>query len=116
MFYEKIRLDDKFDVILSIRNSKDLTLLGFGGKLAEGNRKWAEPYDIWWDGKMPQTNLSNISLKLESITKNDLTDNFIRTQVRKISNQISNAYGLESSKCYNHDGTFNFELFSHYNL
>jgi len=115
-FYEKIKFNDEFDVILSIRNSKDLTLLGFGGTTSDNGRYWAEPYDGSWGSKVPQTKLSNISLKLESITTNDLTEDFIREQVRKISDQISNAYGLPSSKCYNHDGTFNFKLFSYYSI
>ncbi len=78
-YYDKIRYEDKFDVFLSIRNSKDLTLIGFGGiiKEGEGGGKWAEPYDHWWYSKLPVTKLLNISLKLESITTNDLTNEFI---------------------------------------
>ena len=115
-YYEKIRYEEEFDVFLSIRNSKDLTLMGFGGKIKKdnGESKWAEPYDHWWDSKLPQTKLLNISLRLESITTKDLSDDFIEKQVRKISERISNAYGLSSSMCYNFDGTFNFGLFSYY--
>lgn len=114
IYYEKIEMNEKFDVMLSIRNSKDLMLLGFGG-VNENNQKWTEPYSDYWDVNKPKTTRDNILLKIESLDIHQMTDELIESKTREISNQIAYAYGLESSRCYNYDGSFNWELMNHYN-
>lgn len=114
IFYEKIGLDEPFDVMLSVVNSKDLMLMGFGGKTSN-EAKWAEPFDSFYYGnEKPRTKRNNIQLKLESVTVQQLTDEFIEKKANEFSNKISNAYGLESSRCYNSDGSFVWELMSWY--
>lgn len=113
LYYDRIGMKESFDVFLSIRNSKDLMLMGFGGKPRE-DLKYIEPFKSEWYMKKPRTNRDNISLKIESLTVDQLTDEFIEKKVREISDKLSNAYGLESSRCYNYDGSFNFELMTFY--
>lgn len=108
LFYEKIGFNEPFDVMLTIRNSADLSLMGFGG-YANKNSKYTEPYDGWYDGEMPKTTRSNIQLKL-NLTTEQMDNDFIATKVRDISTKISNAFGLELSRCYSYDNTFSWDL------
>jgi len=111
-YFEKINFQQEFDVMLTIHNTIDLMLMGFGGTIK--GRKWAEPYSIHWNNELPKTEEYSIQLKINSINKDNLTDDFIAKKVKEFSDKISYAYGLEFSKCYNEDGTFNFNMFSYY--
>jgi len=113
LFYDWIEFKEKFDVFLSIKNTQDLMLMGFGGKM-DDTHTWAEPYSIHYMSKKPKTKRPNISLKIDSLTSEQLTDEYIQKKVREFSDLVSNAYGLEKSRCYNHDGSFNFELMFYY--
>lgn len=107
LFYTEIEMNERFDVLLSIRNSQDLMLAGFGGSSRDGVC-WAEPHSMNWNAEKPRTTISSIQLKLEDLTTT-MTDESIKLKTRKISDKISNAYGLQSSFCYNHDGSFPWE-------
>lgn len=108
IYYEKFEMAEEFDIMLSIRNSKDLTLIGFGGKDEEG-RKYAEPYDFRYSSIKPKTHRKNIQLKIKSIKTQDMTDEFINSKMHDISNDIAHAYNLTNSRCYNYDGSFDWE-------
>ena len=114
MYYEKMGMNEKFDIILSIRNSKDLMLFGFGG-VAKSGHKWAEPNSHHWSGEKPETTRNNIQLKIESLETKDMDDRFIESKIRTISYDIACAYRLDSAMCYNHDESFNWDLMSWYN-
>jgi hypothetical protein len=101
--------------MLSIRDVKDLMLMGFNGKTENGSR-WADPTDSYnWDSEKPRTEKSNIFLKKQIISKDSLTPDFIQKITREFSDKISNAYGLEYAYCYNFDGSLNYELLSWFN-
>ncbi len=110
--FDHLQFEEKFDVFLSITNSQNLVLRGFGGTTRRG--VWAEPESIYGEGKFPTTEIKNIGLTIPSITKDSLTDDYIKKQARMMSDRISNAYGIETSRCYNLDGSFNFKLFQDY--
>ena len=113
-YYDKIDFKNEFEIKVSIRNSQDLTLAGFGGLIQE-HHEWAEPFSSHWGQSIPHTTEKNISLTLDSLSTSKLTESFIEQQIHEISNQISNAFGLEKSRCFNYDDTFNFKMFSWYN-
>lgn len=114
MYYGFNGIGEKIDVALSIRNVGDLMLHGFGGKI-NNTTSWSEPGKPEWDTEKPLTKLRNIQIKLENINLQQMTDEFIKSEVRKISDRIAHAYNLESAMCYNDDGSFNWEMMSWYN-
>lgn len=111
-YYDHIQLKDNLDIILSIRNSNKLMLRGFGGKTENGS--WSEPGSMWWRSDPPLCNRENIQLKITGLKKEQLTPEYIESKTHEFSTKIANAYGLKIPMCYNSDGSFNFELFSHY--
>jgi len=113
IFYDKIGMDEEFDIIMSIRNSKDLMLMGFGGKPSK-EQKYLDPVDSFWHSQDPRTKKKNILLKLEGLTSSSMTDIFIENEVKKISNRIANAYGLSEARCFSYDGSFAWDLMSHF--
>ena len=112
-YYEEIDFKNDFEIKISIRNSQDLVLAGFGGSINETQR-WEEPFSTHWSSPMPRTTEKHILLTLDSLSISKLTDEYIEYEIHEISNQISNAYGLKKSRCFNHDDTFNFKWFSWY--
>lgn len=114
MYYARIGFSNMIDVRLIIRNSDVLTLDGFRGKTANGGT-WSGAYDYHHGGGLrTSTHHKNVLIK-KIINVNDLADSKIKELVKIISNKIANAYDLDSAKCYNHDGTFNFEEFIDFN-
>ncbi len=112
LYYEKIGLDEPFDVMMSIKNTKDLMLMGFGGKPSEG-QKYTDPTDGFWSGATdPRTKKKNIQIRIELSSTTVLTDNFIENEVKKISKKISNAFGLPEARCFSYDGSFAWGLMS----
>lgn len=112
MYYEFNGIDEKINVALSVRNSVDLVLHGFGGRI--NNTYWAEPDGIDWDGEKPSTKQPNIHLRRENLDLQQMTDEFIKSEVRKMSDRIAYAYNLELAMCYNDDGSLNWKLMAHY--
>lgn len=112
MYYEFNGMNEKFDVVLSIRNSGNLMLHGFGGKT--NGARWGEPDEIGWYTKNPSTKQRNIQLKLENLDLEKMTDEHIKSEVRTISDRIAYAYGMKSARCYNNDSSFNWELMAWY--
>lgn len=112
-YYKRIGYDGEFDVFLSIRNSNNLMLMGFGGKTTN-DATWAEPWSIDWNSSPPRTDKVNIQIK-KHLNSNSLTDKKIKELTREFSDKIANAYGLDFALCYNEDGTINQELLNHYN-
>lgn len=99
LYYEKNKIE-KYDVMLSIRNSKDLTLLGYDEKFAG---------EVWTnDEHSPTTIQQNIRILIESLIPNELSNEHIAKKVRKIADQIANAYGLRYPTCYDSDGEFDW--------
>lgn len=114
-YYTHIGFRNEFEVRLSVRDIKDLMLMGFGGGLKNGN-KWADPADHSnWDSSKPKTDHTNLSLIKHDLNIENLSEKRIAEITREFSDKISNAYDLKTSMCYNHDGTLNYELFSFYN-
>ena len=114
MYYSYLHYSDEIDVILSIKHSNELMLMGFGGKTENG--KWADPVDnVWWNSEEPRTKNEFISLRKE-FSVSSITDREIANLAHEFSTKISNAYGLEDAMCYNLDGTLNSELFSYFNM
>jgi len=86
----------------------------FGGNLEDNTLKWTEPFDDFnWTAAKPKTDRPNILLRKE-IKNSELGPQRANDLVHEFSTKLSNAYGLEQARCYNHDGSFNFSLFSHY--
>lgn len=110
-YYDSKQVADDIKVSLSIHNARDLMLFGFGGDLGNG-RKWADPVKFDYFGEKPQTDSLNVHVP-DSI-KARTSDDEIAKIARRTSDKLSNAYGYRSSPCYNHDGTFEVELFSYY--
>jgi hypothetical protein len=113
IYYEKIGMDEPFDVMMSIKNTKDLMLMGFGGKPSE-NHKYTDPVDPFWHSADPRTKKNNILLKIEGLVASTMTDELIENEVKKISKKVSNAYGLQESRCFSYDGSFAWDLMSYF--
>jgi hypothetical protein len=109
-YYDFIKFDGEIDIRLSVHNSKELMLKGFGGITdATGSSRWLEPNSRWWyKVNLPRTTHQNISLVIDNVKTDKLTEDYIESRIREISNKLSNAYGLKSARCYNFDGSFNF--------
>lgn len=115
-YYKQIEFNEEFDVFLSIHNSRDLALAGFGGTLNASGMYYVEPYSFDWNiSPIPKTNDLHVQLSVKSLTGEKLTDGFIQTTVKKISDELANAFGLEFARCYNYDGSLNFNKFNYYN-
>lgn len=113
LYYEQVNINEPFDVQMSIRNTKDLMLMGFGGESSE-NRKYTDPVDGCWFNPDPRTTKKNIKLKLEKLTVDKMSDDFIEEEVKRIAKKISNAYGLEEARCFSYDGSFAWDLMRHF--
>lgn len=113
LYYEKIGIDEPFVVMMSIKNTKDLMLMGFGGKPSEG-QNYVDPVDGFWSSPDPRTKKKNIQLRIELPSTTAMTDDFIEDKVKKISKKISNAYGLPEARCFSYDGSFAWNLMSHF--
>lgn len=109
-YYAYLKVKDEIDIFFTVHAVKDLSLFGFGGTTAAG--KWAEPYSPHYGAGFPETPLFNVVLH-EKI-RSDATDSEIAKMIRRTSDKVSNAFGISSSRCYNKDGSFNFEMFSYY--
>jgi len=51
-----------------------------------------------------------LPLKSSSKPTHQMDNDFIATKVLDISTKISNAFGLELSRCYSYDNTFSWDL------
>ena len=109
-YFIKLNVKDDIHIFCTVHSIKDLTLFGFGGKTEGG--AYTEPYTVWYDNPPPESNLFNVAL--HDTIKADTLDSEIAKLVRRYSDRLSNAFSLPFSRCYNKDGTFNFELFDHY--
>lgn len=105
LYYERKKNIKEFDVVLSIRNCKDLTLLGYSSK---GDTLSFSGIII------PKTKQSNIRMAMESLELDQINDEDIATKVYETSNTLAHAYGLESSTCYDHDNMFDWDLMDKY--
>lgn len=112
-YYEKIGIDEPFEVIMSIKNTEDLMLMGFGGK-PSANQNYTDPVEPFWHSADPRTKKRNIQLKIEGLTTAMMSDDFIEEEIKKISKKISNAYGLPEARCFSYDGSFAWNLMSHF--
>jgi len=112
-FYDLHKYDGNLDIRICVHNSQSLTLTGFGGKLENGNI-WLDPSGDWYDTSTPSTHRQNLEIR-KSISIEELISKNILKIAREFSNKLSNVYGLESSKCYDYDGSFNFKNFTSIN-
>lgn len=111
-FYEWQKYTKNLEIRLVIHNSNLLTLSSFGGTTGD-ETKWADPHGQWYDFQSPSTYRKNIQI-IKSVKIKELTEKNIPNLVRIFSDKLSNAYDIEFARCYNHDGTFNFEKFTYY--
>ena len=109
-YYEYHEYMGEITILVSIRAADELMLMGFGGKDKNGNT-WAEPGDFSWTSNIPNTNEHNISIS-EKIAIKDMRNEGVRNFAHRFANHIANTYGLNTARCYNHDGTINTELLS----
>ena len=112
LYYDFIGYENKFDFFLTLRN-ESLNLMGFGGK-SKNHNTFPEPYTSEWNGPIPHC-YEHLTLTLENLTKQNLTDEVIEKNVRELSDKIANAFGLKESLCYNEvNREFNFNYFASY--
>lgn len=107
-YYEFAQIKTNFEILLVIRNSIDLSLTGFNGKLGDG-RVWVDPYVK--GGEFSKTDRKHIIIKKKLKSISELSDNYIKEMVRNFSDKVANCYNLEFSRSYNHDGSLNEENF-----
>lgn len=113
--YDHIHYDGDIEIIMSVRDAKDLLLMGFGGTI-DDRRRWAEPWESSWYGyEKSRTDETNLKISKKTNLKM-LDDGKIEKITREFSDKIANAYGLESALCYNADGSINAGLLSYFNM
>lgn len=113
-YYAKIDFSGNIDLRIIIRNSDILSLTGFKGKTEIDGIVWMGIYDDSRSHNITETHHKNILIKKE-VDLSSLSDSKIEEIIRLFSNKIANAYDLDSSKCYNFDGTFSFENYVDFN-
>lgn len=108
LYYEEIGGIEKFDVVLSIRNSKNLSLLGYRQHFS--NDEWPHNFIT-----SPITRQTNIKTTIESLVLDEMNDKFIASNVYQVSREIAQAYGLKWPLCYDSDKRFDWDHMNSYN-
>lgn len=109
-YFDWQKFNQTLEIRLIVHNCKELTISGFGGK-NENGQYFAEPTGQWWDYDYPSTHRQNIEI-LKSIKIAELTTKNITKNTKEFSDKLAHTFNLDSSRCYNHDGTFGFDKFN----
>ena len=107
-FYQKIGMQGRFTVLLSIRNSSGLALEDHGDEAADP--AWMQPGRLSLAPKAPRTGHRNIQISHAFAPAGGLGDEEIAAAVRKAAETVCNAYGVSSPRCYDGDGRFAWKL------
>ena len=109
LFYQKIRMDSPFTVLLSIKGSSNLALVNYGNEvIADPN--WRDRLRLSPGYEDPRTDRANIQVPHAFAGAGKMTDADAARIVRETADTVCNAYGQDMAKCYDENSRFAWDL------
>ena len=109
LFYQRMRMDSPFTVLLSIKSSSNLVLGNYGNEvIADPN--WRHRLRLSPGYEEPRTDRANIRVPHAFADAGEMTDAGVARIVRETADTVCNAYGQDGAKCYDENGRFAWDL------
>lgn len=104
LFYQRAGLDFPFSAYLSIRGTNRLHLGNYGDEALQSR---PPP-----ESSIPPSFRRNISLRYDFRSARGATDGELARAAKKAAQEVCNAYGETTPKCYDPDGSFSWDLWN----